>query len=239
MAKDPKPVDPEKMSRTSQFIETYRMAKRSDPRLGLWVFGSLVVGLVIGFVVFWLLLPTSGVLGVIISVVGALLLGTLLAMIVFGRRAQKAAYTQMEGQPGAAAAALRMLRRGWKSDPVIAFNKQQDVVHRVVGPPGIVLVGEGNPNRLRALLTSERRKHERVAAETPIHEVICGNGEGEVPLPKLVKHVQKLGRQVKPAEMTDILNRLKALDANRSNIPLPKGPVPTSMKGMRQNMRGR
>ena len=239
MAKDPKPVDPEKMSRTSQFIETYRMAKRSDPRLGLWVFGSLVVGLVIGFVVFWLLLPTTGVLGIIISVVGALLLGTLLAMIVFGRRAQKAAYTQMEGQPGAAAAALRMLRRGWKSDPVIAFNKQQDVVHRVVGPPGIVLVGEGNPNRLRALLTSERRKHERVAAETPIHEVICGNGEGEVPLPKLVKHVQKLGRQVKPAEMTDILNRLKALDANRSNIPLPKGPVPTSMKGMRQNMRGR
>jgi hypothetical protein len=227
------------MGRTAQFIETYRMAKRSDPRLGLWVFGSLVVGLVIGFVVFWLLLPTNGVLGVIISVVGALLLGTLLAMIVFGRRAQKAAYTQMEGQPGAAAAALRMLRRGWKSDPVIAFNKQQDVVHRVVGPPGIVLVGEGNPNRLRALLTSERRKHERVAAETPIHEVICGNGEGEVPLPKLVKHVQKLGRQVKPAEMTDILNRLKALDANRSNIPLPKGPVPTSMKGMRQNMRGR
>jgi hypothetical protein len=239
MAKDPKPVDPEKMSRTAQFVETYRMARRSDPRLGLWILGSLVVGLVVGFVVFWLLLPTSGVLGVIISVVGALLLGTLLAMIVFGRRAQRAAYAQMEGQPGAAAAALRMLRRGWKSDPVIAFNKQQDVVHRVVGPPGIVLVGEGNPNRLRPLMTSERRKHERVAADTPIHEVVCGNGEGEVPLPKLVKHVQKLGRQVKPAEMTDILNRLKALDANRSNIPLPKGPVPTNMKGMRQNMRGR
>lgn len=239
MAKDPKPVDPEKMSRTAQFIETYRMARRSDPRLGLWLLASLVVGAGVGFVVFWLLLPTSGVLGVIISVVGALLLGTLLAMIVFGRRAQKAAYTQMEGQPGAAAAALRMLRRGWKSDPVIAFNKQQDVVHRVVGPPGIVLVGEGNPHRLRALLTSERRKHERVAADISIHEVVCGNGEGEVPLPKLVKHVQKLGRQVKPAEMTDILNRLKALDANRSNIPLPKGPVPTSMKGMRQNMRGR
>ena len=145
----------------------------------------------------------------------------------------------MEGQPGAAAAALRMLRRGWKSDPAIAFNKQQDVVHRVVGPPGIVLIGEGNPNRLRQLLANERRKHERVAAETPIHEVVCGNGEGQVPLPKLARHVQKLGRQVKPAEMTDILNRLKALDANRSNIPLPKGPMPTSMKGMRGNLRGR
>ena len=88
-------------------------------------------------------------------------------------------------------------------------------------------------------MLSERRKHERVAAEIPIHEVVCGNGEGEVPLPKLVTHVQKLGRQVKPAEMTDVLYRLKALDANRSAIPMPKGPVPTSMKGMRGKMRGR
>ena len=88
-------------------------------------------------------------------------------------------------------------------------------------------------------MISERRKHERVASEVPIHEVVCGNGEGQVPLAKLARHIQKLGRAVKPAEMTDILNRLKALDANRSNIPIPKGPVPTSMKGQRQNMRGR
>jgi uncharacterized membrane protein YeaQ/YmgE (transglycosylase-associated protein family) len=238
MAKDPKPVDPDKMSRRAQFVETYRMARKSDPRLGLWILGSLLVGGVLGFVVFWIL-PGEGVLGIVLSVVGALLVGTLFAMIIFGRRAQRAAYAQMEGQPGAAAAALRMLRKGWRSEPVVAFNKQQDVVHRVVGPPGIVLVGEGNPHRLRQLMTAERRKHERVASEVPIHEVVCGNGEGQVPLPKLVKHVQKLGKSVKPAEMTDILNRLKALDATRSNIPLPKGPVPTSMKGMRGQMRGR
>ncbi len=237
MAKDPKPVDPESMGRGRQMLETYRMAKRTDSALPFWMLGCFVVGFAIGFAVFWFL--TDGLLGTILAIVGGLLLGLLLAMIVFGRRAQRAAYAQMEGQPGAAAAALRMLRRGWRSYPVIAFTKQQDVVHRVVGPPGIVLVGEGNHTRVRALLATERRKHERVAADTPIHEVICGNGEDEVPLPKLVKHVTKLGRQVKPAEMTDILNRLKALDANRSNIPLPKGPVPTSMKGMRQNMRGR
>jgi len=112
-------------------------------------------------------------------------------------------------------------------------------VHRVVGPPGIVLVGEGNVNRLRPLLTQERRKHERVVSETPIHEVIVGDGPGEVPVPKLAKHVTKLGREVKPAQMTDILQRLRALDANRSNIPLPKGPVPTNMKGNRGNLRGR
>ncbi|MBA2953179.1 DUF4191 family protein [Nocardioides sp. MAH-18] len=239
MAKDPKPVDPDKMSRRAQFIETYRMAKRSDPRLGLWILGSFLLGAAVGFFVF-MLLPGEGWLGWLLAVVGGLLLGTLLAMVIFGRRAQKAAYAQMEGQPGAAAAALRMLRgRSWKTDPVIGFTKQQDVVHRVVGPPGIVLVGEGNPNRLRQLMTSERRKHERVAADIPIHEIYCGNGEGEVPLPKLVKHVQKLGRKVKPAEMTDVLYRLKALDAARPAIPMPKGPVPTSMKGMRSQMRGR
>lgn len=237
MAKTPE-TDPAKMSRRQQFAETYRMAKKTDPALGLWILGTFLVAAVIGFAVFWFL-PGGGVFGVVIAVLGALLFGVLGALIVFGRRAQKAAYGQMEGQPGAAAAALRMLKRGWKTDPVIAFTKQQDVVHRVVGPPGVVLVGEGNPTRLRQLMASERRKHERVVADTPIHEVVCGNGEGQVPLPKLARHVQKLGRSVKPAEMTDILNRLKALDANRSPVPMPKGPVPTSMKGMRQNMRGR
>jgi uncharacterized protein DUF4191 len=235
MAKEP---ETDKTSRRQQFVQTYRMAKKSDPAIGRWIIGAFLLGAIVGFVAF-LLLPGEGAIGIVIAVVGALLLGILLALIVFGRRAQKAAYGQMEGQPGAAAAALRMLKRGWKTDPVIAFTKQQDVVHRVVGPPGIVLVGEGNPNRLRQLMTSERRKHERVAADTPIHEVVCGNDEGQVPLPKLARHVTKLGRQVKPAEMTDILNRLKALDANRPNVPMPKGPVPTSMKGMRQNMRGR
>lgn len=239
MAKDPKPVDPDKMGRLAQFVETYRMASRSDRRLGLWLIGSFLLGAGVGFALFYFLLPVDGVIGIIATVVSSLLLGILLAMIVFGRRAQQAAYHQMDGQPGAAAAALRMLRRGWRTDPAIAFNKQQDIVHRVVGPPGIVLVGEGNATRVRQLLANERRKHERVVADTPVHEVVCGNAEGQVPLPKLVRHVQKLGRQVKPAEMTDILNRLKALDANRSNLPIPKGPVPTSMKGMRQGMRGR
>ena len=135
-----------------------------------------------------------------------------------------------------------LLRRGWKTDPAIAFNKNQDIVHRVVGPPGIVLIGEGNPNRLRSLLANERRKHERVVSEVPIHEVIVGDPSkvpGAVPIPKLSRHVQKLGRNIKGAQMTDVLSRLRALDANRSNIPLPKGPMPTNLKGARQNMRGR
>jgi hypothetical protein len=234
----PKDVDPEKMSRRQQIVATYKMAKQSDRRLGLWVFGAFVVGAAIGFGLF-MVFPGGGPIGLAIAVAGGLLMGLLAAVVVFGRRARNSAYRQMEGRPGAAGQALGMLRRGWKTDPMIAFTKQQDVVHRVVGPPGIILVGEGNSNRLRGLLANERRKHERVAAEIPIHEVVAGNGEGQVPLPRLVKHVTKLGKNVRPADLTDVLNRLKALDASRPSIPMPKGPVPTSMKGLRGQMRGR
>ncbi|MDP2775251.1 MAG: DUF4191 domain-containing protein [Nocardioides sp.] len=232
------PTDPSDMNRRQQIVATYKMTKQTDTRIGLWLLGSFLVFGAIGFAIFYFL-PGSGVIGWVMSGIGAVMLGFLGMMIIFSRRAQRAAYARMAGQPGAAASALTMLKRGWKTTPVIAFTKQQDVVHRVVGPPGIVLVAEGNPHRVRHLMVSERRKHERVAADTPIHEVLVGDEEGQVPLPRLVRHLSKLGRQVKPAEITDVLNRLKALDANRSAIPMPKGPVPTSMKGMRGNMRGR
>lgn len=230
---------PPPSSRRAQFAQTYQMAKRSDPRIGLWTLGAFVVGAALGFLLMFFL-PAGGWLSTVLAVVTALLIGTLLALIVFGRRAQNAAYVQMENQPAAAAGALQMLRKGWKVDPVVGFTKQQDVVHRVVGPPGIILVGEGSSHsRVKQLLVTERRKHERVASEAPIHELICGRGDGEIPLPKLVKHVTKLGRSVKPAEITDILQRLKAIDATRGTVPMPKGPVPTSMKGMRSQQRGR
>jgi Domain of unknown function (DUF4191) len=209
---------PEKEGRLKQIALVYSMTKKTDPRIGLILLGVFVLTAAIAFGVFTLV---PG--GWIFDLITALLFGVL----------------AVDGQPGAAAAVLGQLKRGWKVDPGIAFNRQQDLVHRVVGPPGIVLVGEGNPTRLKSLLATERRKHERVASETPIFEVVSGTGAGAVPVPKLSRHVTKLGRNIKPAEMTDVLQRLRALDANRSNMPIPKGPVPTSMKGARGNMRGR
>jgi len=239
MAKSPTPAEPDKLSRRQQFTQTYQMAKRSDPRLGTWVLGTGLLGALVGFGLFWLVTGRGGLLSIALSVLGGLMLGILGALIIFSRRAQKAVYGQMEGQVGAAAGALGLLKRGWHVDQAIAFTKQQDVVHRVVGPPGIVLVGEGNPGRVKALLASERRRHERVATDAPVTEIVVGSGEGQIPLPKLSRYVQKMKRQVKPAEITDILARLKAIDASRPPVPMPKGPVPTSMKGLRGNMRGR
>jgi hypothetical protein len=234
MAKKDKPTKPKKNGRLKQIAASYKMTKQVDRKIGLVLLAWFVGVSAVAFGVLFLL-PGHWIL----DLVGALMFGLLAALIVFGRRAQNAGYKQIEGQPGAAAAALGMLRKGWTLEAAVGFNRQQDVVHRVVGRPGIILVGEGNPNRLKPLMASERRKHERVASEVPIHEVIVGDSEGAVPLPKLVKHVSKLGKQVKPAEITDVLARLRALDATRSNIPLPKGPIPTNLKGARQNMRGR
>jgi hypothetical protein len=241
MAKSPtpKPAEPPKLNRRQQFAQTYQMAKKSDPAIGRWVLGAGLVGLVVGFVLFWLVVGRNSGLGLVLAVIGALMVAVLCGLIIFSRRAQKAVYGQMEGQVGAAAGALGLLKRGWHVDNAIAFTKQQDVVHRVIGPPGIVLVGEGNPGRLKALLTSERKRHERVAVDAPVHEIVVGNDEDQVPLSKLARRVQKMKRQVQPAEITDILARLKAIDASRPVLPMPKGPVPTSMKGLRGQMRGR
>jgi hypothetical protein len=235
----PKPAAPPALKRRQQFAQTYQMAKRSDPAIGRWVGGAAVLGLVVGLGLFWLVVGRGSTLGLVLTIIGGLMVGVLAGLIVFSRRAQRAVYGQMEGQAGAAAGALGLLKRGWHVDNAVAFTKQQDIVHRVIGPPGIVLIGEGSPGRLKPLMTAERKRHERVAVDTPVHEIMVGKEDGQVELARLARHVQKMKRQVQPAEITDILARLKAIDASRPPVPMPKGPLPTSMKGLRGNLRGR
>ncbi|MEJ7633326.1 DUF4191 domain-containing protein [Aeromicrobium sp.] len=229
---------PPAKGRLGQMRQAYTITKRSDRNIGLIL---LLTFLLTGGVAATLgiLLFGTGVFGLIITILFGLLIGILGMLIVFGRRAEKAAYAQVEGQVGAAAGALQMLRKGWEVKPAVAFTKNQDVVHRVVGRPGIVLVGEGNPSRVRNLLAAEKKKHARIAGgEIPVLDLIVGSGEGEVKLTKLVKHMQKLPKKIKPAQMTALLYKLKALDAMRPAAPMPRGPVPTSMKGSRKAMRG-
>ncbi|WP_019146315.1 DUF4191 domain-containing protein [Aeromicrobium massiliense] len=224
--------------RIAQMRQAFTMTRRTDRALPLYM---LLAFLVVGglFVGLGLWIFGTGWLGIVISVVLALFGGTLGALIIFGKRAEKAAYAQVEGQIGAGASVLTMLRRGWVTKPAVAFNRQQDVVHRVVGRPGVILVGEGSPGGVRGLLSAERKKHARiVGADVPIHEVVVGRGEGQVPVTKLVKHVRKMKKAIKPAQVTEVVSRTKALDAMRPPAPMPRGPVPTSMKGHRKSMRG-
>lgn len=215
--------DTEKQGRIAQIRQTYKMTKRSDPRIG-WI----LLGL------FLLVVAVTVTLGIFVgplwmwSVMG-LPVALLVAAIVFGRRAERSAYAQIEGQPGAAAAALNTLRRGWDTTPMIGANRYQDVVHRVVGRPGIVLVGEGeNPGRVKNLLAQEKKRHARVAPEAPIHEIVVGRDGGLVTLPGLTKHVRKLPKKLRPADVTDVRQRLRALGTQP--MGMPKGPLPKGTK---------
>jgi len=231
MAKTDKPA---KQGRFRQLAAAYSMTKQYDRHIGLILLGVFLVvvailvglGFVLGHPFF------VGSFGVT--------LGVLVALIVFGRRAERAAYGQVEGRPGAAGAALGMLRRGWKVQQSVAFTKNQDLVHRVVGRPGIVLIGEGNPARVRNLLGVEKKKHARFAGDAPIYDVIAGDGtEDSVAVKKLARHIMKLPRNLAPGEVTEVIQRLKALDASRPAAPLPRGPLPQSAKAARQMMRGK
>jgi hypothetical protein len=225
---------PEKQGTFRRLREAYRITKRTDKRIGLiclaWALG---VGLIVGGVFWFLIHPIAGVITGVATM-------PLVFLIVFGRRAERSAYAQLEGQPGAAAAALGVLKRGWHLQTAVAVTKNQDLVHRVVGRPGIVLVGEGNEARVRHLLGVEKKKHARVVGETPIYDIVVGDSgaDGVVAIRRLSKHVMKLPRNIRPAEITDVLQRLKALDAARPQIPMPKGPMPTNLRQARAAMRG-
>lgn len=228
--KDAKQESAEKKpGRIASIKRTYRMARRTDRWIG-WISLAVILVTLAVFVGLGFLFDRVW-LYPLLGLPMALLTGAL----VFGRRAERAAYAQIEGQPGAAMAALGTLRRGWDTTPVVATNKHQDVVHRAVGKPGIVLVGEGSsPHRLSNLINQERRRHARVSPETPIHEFIVGNGEGQIALPKLAKAVRKLPRGLSGAEVTELRSRLRALGTQP--IPMPKGPLPKGLKIPRGGM---
>jgi hypothetical protein len=205
--------------RIQQLKMAYDIARETDRMLPLWLAGSVVVTLAVfltlGFTVgpLWLWI----VLGVIAS--------PMVAMIVLSRRVNSAVYTQLDGQPDAAARILTGMRGQWTVTHAVQIDKDQNLVHRVVGRPGVVLVAEGrSPARLRQMLVTEKRNITRVAVETPVYDVIVGEDAGQVSLKKLQNHLQKLPRNLRPAQVRALSARMRAL---KSTPPMPKGPIPT------------
>jgi hypothetical protein len=211
-----------KKGRLGQIRDAYRLTRKVDPLVGWLSLASflgplvllLVIGLVIGHPIY------LGIIG--------FMFGVLAATIVFGRRAEKAAFAQVAGQPGAAAAALNMLRKGWTVTPGVAVTKNQDLVHRVVGRPGVVLIGEGAPTRVGNLLAQEKKKVARYVPEVPIYDLQAGDGEGQVPLRRLNNKVMKLPRNLKTDQVIEVNRRLRALGS--MNLPIPKGPMPKNLR---------
>ncbi|MGC5166553.1 DUF4191 domain-containing protein [Luteimicrobium sp. DT211] len=218
-----------------QVWSAYTMTRRSDPAVTWWVLGMFVgiagVATLIGF-----LLGGHWISGLIVGVPFGLLGG----MFVLTRRAEAAAYQQIEGKPGATRAALGSVRRGgWSFDeePVAFEARTQDLVFRGVGRAGVLLVGEGPTGRATRLLESEKKRTARVVAGVPITTLECGDGEGQVPLRKLVKTVQKMKPTLTKAEVAEVSKRLRALGG--AKLPIPKGIDPTRVRPDRKSLRGR
>jgi hypothetical protein len=213
----------------SSLAQNWQMTQRVYRLLPLEVAGFFAMAFLVVFVpvAYFLNWPT----GLLLALPMALLAGT----FWFSRRAMKAAYSQIEGQPGAAAAVIQSLRGGnWLVTPGVAANKSQDLVHRVVGRPGVILVSEGPSNRVVPLLANERKKTARWLPDIPIYEIQVGNDEGQVPLTKLQKSLGKLPRNLRGGEITEVRRKLDALGNAATSMPIPKGPMPTSARQVRR-----
>jgi hypothetical protein len=221
--------------RRGQLWQAFNVQRKQDKRLLPYMIGAfvLIVGACVtaGVLVGGLTMITLIPLGVV--------LGALVAFIIFGRRAQKSVYRQAEGQTGAAAWVLDNLRGKWRVTPGVAATGHFDAVHRVIGRPGVIFVGEGSAARVKPLLAQEKKRTARLVGDVPIYDVIVGNDDGEVPLGKLERHLTKLPANITVKQMDTLESRLAALGTRAGAAVMPKGPLPNAgkMRGMQRTVR--
>lgn len=221
--------------RRAQLWQAFNIQRQEDKRLLPYMIGAflLVVGVSVAVGV-W-----AGGLTMITLIPFGVVLGALVAFIVFGRRAQKSVYRKAEGQTGAAAWALDNLRGKWRVTPGVAATGHFDAVHRVIGRPGVILVGEGSPTRVRPLLAQEKKRTARLIGDVPIYDIIVGNGEDQVPLAKLERHLTRLPANITVKQMDTLESRLAALGSRAGAAVMPKGPLPNAgkMRGVQRTVR--
>jgi hypothetical protein len=215
------------MKTLRNLAEVWRQLRTLDPRAAGWIVLAAAAGLAAGGGIGLLLSPWA-------SVPMALLTGMLAALVVFNLRARRAMYGAIEGQLGAAAAVLTQMRGAWFVTPAVAINGKQDLVHRVVGRPGVVLVGEGAPQRVKGLLAQERKRLSRAVGDVPVHTLVVGDEEDCVPLMKLQARINKLPAKVRRKEIAKLERRLKPLTRS---LPIPGGIDPTAVRRGRPKSR--
>ncbi|MDQ1486785.1 MAG: hypothetical protein QOJ62_2478 [Actinomycetota bacterium] len=204
--------------RSAQIREVFKLTRQRDKRL----LPIMALAFVVTLGVFALAGYFAG--GLIMFIVFGVIAGALMAFIVFGKRARNSMYGEIEGQPGAAAAIVDSMKGDWRLTANVAATRQMDVVHRVVGKPGVILIGEGSIERLQPLIADQQKRVQRVAAGTPVQVIIVGNEAGQVPLGKLERKMTRLPRTFKGPTVDQIEGRMRAIGG--LNIPIPKGPMP-------------
>ncbi|OLF08988.1 hypothetical protein BLA60_20550 [Actinophytocola xinjiangensis] len=224
-------------AKRGQIFQAFNMQRKEDKALIPLMLGAFVVVTGVVFVIGmlmgieWFLLPVG------------IAFGLLAAVILFGRRVQRNVYAKADGQPGAAGWALDNMRGRWRVTSAVAGTTQGDFVHRVLGRPGVVLVAEGSPHRVKSLLAQEKKRVARVVGDTPIYDFVVGNDEEaqQVPLRRLQARIMKLPNNLKPAQIDTLEKRMAALAQRAAGPQMPKGPMPqgAKMRSVQRAMRRR
>jgi hypothetical protein len=222
--------------RRGQLWQAFQIQRKEDTRLLPYMIGAFVLIVAVAVVV-GVLSDSAFTMATLIPL--GVVLGALVAFIIFGRRAQKSVYRKAEGQSGAAAWALENLRGKWRVTPGVAATGHFDAVHRVIGRPGVIFVGEGSATRVKPLLAQEKKRTARLIGDIPIYDFVVGNGEGEVPLAKLERHLTKLPANITVKQMDGLESRLAALGSRMGPAAMPKGPLPpgAKMRGVQRSVR--
>ena len=235
MAKKEKVKKPKGKGMFAQFREQAKFLKEVDPK-------AIPIGILLASLAFIVLIIVGALasglnfLGMVIWIVLAAATAYLTLLLTMTRRANTAIFKKYEDEPGRVSITVGTLtRRRWKgsNQPVAINARTKDMVFRIVGPAGVVLMAEGSKTSARALLEDERRKVQRLASGVTVHTFFTSqDGEG-VPLGQLHKKVAKLKRTLNRAEINAVQNRLASIDS-RSGLPIPKGIDPTKMRASRR-----
>ena len=232
--------------RLAQFGYAYKLTKRIDPKVTIAMLGWGLGAAVVVFALLYLLVGGS-IFGLVIAIVLALMFGVLAATTTLSRRVQRAQFKQIDGQPGAAYSVLdsdRRFKRNWALTPMVQFNRQQDMVHRLIGTGGIVLLAEGDPARVKPLIANERKAVARyLGPDVTVDEIVVGPDEaaGQLPLPKLASTLTRRGLRKKnltSMQASEYSKRLEAIASKTGPMAnLPKGPLPKGARIPRGGMR--
>ncbi len=224
---------PKKRRWYHNYADAFRLVWRHEPAW-IWAMVATGIGTIAAGVVVGALMHSM-----ILSVITAVLLAVIFVLLILVWRVRKVSYQQIDGQPGATLAVLDEIKRGWniEQEPVAINAKTQDMVFRMVGKPGIVLLSEGPTAAVGKLLRDEARRAARVAPNVPIHQIQVGHREGQVPLTKLQWTVKRLPKKLNSQEVAAVSKRLRSLGT--ASLPIPKGVDPFKARPDRKAQRGR
>jgi hypothetical protein len=232
MARTKEPSAPKEPGRLKQMWQVFQMTRRYDSRATWYIGAGLLAPILVGVIAAFLF-ATGNVLTMVLWIVAGVFGGVLVALIILGRRAERAAYSQITGQPGAVGAVLRSsLKRGWRGSemPVAVNGKTHDAVYRAVGRGGVVIISEGPKSRTTRMLDEERRRIAKVLPNVPVTTLSVGPDADSVPLHKVARALTKVKPVLTKAEVLAVSNRLSSLG---TAMPIPKGIDPLKVRAQR------